>query len=49
VPGLAGVAAIVAAGQRTCARLSSGAVLCWGDDADGAIGGAKPTPTAVTW
>lgn len=49
VPGLAGVAAIVSAGQRTCARLGSGAVLCWGDDADSATGGARPTPTAVTW
>jgi alpha-tubulin suppressor-like RCC1 family protein len=49
VPGLAGATAILAAGDRTCARLQSGSVLCWGDDADGAIGGARPTPTAVTW
>lgn len=49
VPGLAGVTAIVAAGQRTCAIGPGGAALCWGDDADGAIHGAKPTPTALSW
>lgn len=47
-----GVTAIAAGNQRTCAILTGGALKCWGENANGAVGDNtltdKDVPTAVT-
>lgn len=43
VPGLRDVVEVALAGNRSCARLASGAVRCWGFFAEG----VKRTPTAI--
>lgn len=49
VPGLAGVTGIFAGGRTTCATVTDGRVLCWGDDNTDQTGGSTPvvTPTEV--
>jgi alpha-tubulin suppressor-like RCC1 family protein len=41
---LAGVAAVAAGGDHTCALLSSGALRCWGADWFGDLGSGAPAP-----
>jgi alpha-tubulin suppressor-like RCC1 family protein len=52
VSGLTTATAIAAGGAHTCARLASGAVRCWGFNADGQLGDGtrttRRTPVAVT-
>ncbi len=52
VPGLAGVAAITAAEEQTCALMIGGSIQCWGQNAYGQLGnGSKTTsssPVAVS-
>lgn len=47
-----GVAQIAAGAQHTCARTDAGAMLCWGDNSQGAIGDGtfvqRLVPTAVS-
>lgn len=43
---LSGVVEIAADQQMTCARTSSGAVWCWGDNNGGALGTGSSTPSA---
>jgi hypothetical protein len=51
VAALAGVAEIDVAPDAACARLRSGAVLCWGADANGHLGAGtssfRAAPVAV--
>jgi len=53
VPGLAGVGALSAGGDHTCALLTDGTIQCWGVDGHGELGDgtetetrAAPTPVA---
>jgi alpha-tubulin suppressor-like RCC1 family protein len=54
VPGLQGAAQVVVGRNFACARNASGAVSCWGDNEDGALGTPRvaadaPTPVPVRW
>ena len=43
--GLSATASALAAGNGfTCAALSDGTVVCWGDNSSGQLGGGTPTP-----
>jgi alpha-tubulin suppressor-like RCC1 family protein len=47
-PGVSGAVEVAAGAGFTCARLSSGAVQCWGDGSTGQLGGAASSATPVT-
>jgi alpha-tubulin suppressor-like RCC1 family protein len=51
VSGLSGVTSLSAGYYTTCARLSSGAAWCWGQNAYGQVGDGtttnRPLPTRV--
>jgi alpha-tubulin suppressor-like RCC1 family protein len=47
VAGLSGVKAISAGGTHTCAILNSGAVKCWGDNAQGGLGNNSYTGSST--
>jgi alpha-tubulin suppressor-like RCC1 family protein len=46
VSGISGVMGITAGFSHTCDVLSSGAVECWGNNDNGALGNATSTPCA---
>ena len=53
MPGLSGAVSLMASGDRSCARLGSGDIVCWGDNQKGELGDGsrepRSAPTAVRW